>query len=119
MAAHILVVDDELAVRRVVGDLLGRLGYLPTCVDSAAEALLACTRQSFRLALVDLSMPGVSGAELVARLRERYSGLPIVVMTGLDRVTAQAQLGSGDSPPVLRKPFSLSELGAVVESLIA
>ena len=78
---HILVVDDELAVRLTVREILRRAGHDVVAVASGEEALEIVQSKSFDLALVDLVMPGMGGIELMRRLLEFAPDLKLIVLT--------------------------------------
>jgi len=81
---HILVVDDEVGVRRILASLLERAGYRVETCASGDEALrvLDAGGPPFDLILLDRSMPGMSGEQVVAHLTARGSRTPIVLVTG-------------------------------------
>ncbi|MCL6522711.1 MAG: response regulator transcription factor [Firmicutes bacterium] len=114
---HILVVDDEPAIRQVVHDRLSQEGYRVSAVASAEEALALLERERPDLAIVDLMLPGLDGFTLCERIRER-SDLPILVLTArseeFDKVVG-FRLGVDD---YVTKPFSPSELALRVQAIL-
>lgn len=70
------------------------------------------------LLLVDFAMPGMTGAELAERARQIKAALPVVFATGYADTSAMAAT-SGEAVAVLRKPFNVSELEAVVRAALA
>lgn len=81
---RILVVDDEEIIRSVARKILERNGHDILMAGSGEEALQVArisTRKP-ELALVDLTMAGLSGAETVHRLRELIPGLPVIISSG-------------------------------------
>jgi response regulator RpfG family c-di-GMP phosphodiesterase len=116
---RILLVDDEPALREL---LRATLESVDIMVDEAASALEAETvmrRRKPDLVVLDLRMPGMSGAEFCARLKEkpRTSEIPVVVLTAADPEGARAVQRAG-AAAVVHKPFSPLELLAVIEGLI-
>ncbi|MBX5465642.1 MAG: response regulator transcription factor [Clostridia bacterium] len=114
---HILVVDDEPAIRQVVRDRLSQEGYRVSAAASAEEALALLERETPDLAIVDLMLPGLDGFTLCERIRER-SDLPILVLTArseeYDKVVG-FRLGVDD---YVTKPFSPSELALRVQAIL-
>ena len=112
----VLLVDDEDAVRHVVGLALERGGHKVLHARSAAEALNVWSHsaQEIDAVVTDLVMPEMSGGELLARLLESRPRLAAVCMSGFSDVSL-ASFGIGDSIPFLRKPFRTRELLAAVE----
>jgi len=107
----ILLVEDELFVRRVTAEVLEAAGYRLVIARSGAEALNACRNlaQPFDLLLADVIMPGMSGRELV----NEYEGLcphaRVLLMSGYAGQLAGRQMPL-DRNAYLAKPFSVSEL---------
>ncbi len=107
--ATILVVDDDPAISRVVGDMLQQEGYIATITNSPAHALSLLDTIQFELAFVDIKMPHMSGIELAARIKERRPQTEIVFMTGhatFENALQAIKVGAYD---YLRKPFNLDE----------
>jgi DNA-binding response OmpR family regulator len=115
---RILVVDDERAIRELVRRLLVSAGYECATAGSSADAAELLTRESFDLLLADLQLPGESGLDLVARVRDRHANTAAIVMSGVhDPRLADAAKSLGASGYMV-KPFSPEELWAeVLEAL--
>ena len=111
--ARILVVEDDAAVRRIVSRTLASHGFRIEAVDSGEDALRVEPGFHSDLVLLDLGLPGMSGMDVIAQLRERTS-TPIIVLsvreTEADKVRA-LDLGADD---YLTKPFGVDELLARV-----
>jgi DNA-binding response OmpR family regulator len=84
--AHILVVDDEAAIRITLEALLRRCGYRVTLAVSGEQALEAIAAQPFDLVLTDLILGGISGIEVAKYVRASQPDTPILLMTGSDRL---------------------------------
>lgn len=117
--ARILLVEDEPAIRRVLVDYLGRLGHEVVETASARDARLEILAPDadFALALVDWSLPDLSGRELVLLLGQTLPGCAVVVATGLGAAAVGDTLRGVRT--VLRKPFSLRAVGRVVDQILA
>jgi two-component system, OmpR family, KDP operon response regulator KdpE len=107
--AHILVVDDEVEVIRVLSRSLTANGYKVLTARSGEEAIEIALRQRPDLILLDLVLPGISGIEVCRQLRAR-SNVPIIVLSvkdgELDKVQA-LDLGADD---YISKPFGIKEV---------
>ncbi len=78
----LLVVDDDKSFREALGSALAKRGFAVTLAQDAAAAELLARRTVFEYAVVDVRMPGLSGIELVERLRAIDEGTRIIVLTG-------------------------------------
>jgi DNA-binding NtrC family response regulator len=111
--AAILIVDDDAAVRDVLYDLFSD-EHLCHLAATAEQALAFIDEQPYDVVLTDISMPGLSGLELLGHLRQARPGTPVIVISGIgDRTHAEGltRLGAFD---FLLKPFRLEEIEASV-----
>ena len=107
---RILVVDDELEIRRVLRLLLENAGYEVSEASCGAEALDILREDgAFDLCIMDVMMPGMSGIDTTAALR-RFSAVPVLFLTArsMEKDKAEAYASGGDD--YLVKPFSSAEL---------
>ncbi|MGB3545150.1 hybrid sensor histidine kinase/response regulator [Rubrivirga sp.] len=106
---RILVVDDEMMVRTVTTKLLRLRGHTVESADGGPAALeVLGDDDAFDIVITDLSMPDMSGRELAAAIRLRHPGLPVLLLTG------DTDAESADVDAVVKKPFELDDLVAVV-----
>jgi signal transduction histidine kinase len=105
--AHILLVDDDAAVRAVTAEALRELGYDVTEAGSGAAALDLFECSAVDLMIVDLAMPGMSGAELAHRVRARRPDMPMLFVTGF---ADRSLLNAVSEAEVIGKPFAPNEL---------
>lgn len=112
---QILVVDDEPMVRTVTAKLLRLKGHDVTEADGGPTALDRFDEGGYDLVITDLSMPEMSGRELAHHLRKLDKNLPVILLTG----DTDAHDGSGSVNAVVRKPFKLDELEAVIQRVLA
>jgi two-component system, NtrC family, response regulator PilR len=104
--AEILVVDDDDVIRETLCELLSEDHACQTA-DTAEQALLKLESQAFDVVLTDISMPGLSGFDLLNRLVQLYPGTPVIIISGLsDQEQAQSLIGQGAFDYLL-KPFRL------------
>lgn len=103
---HILLVDDDPAVREVTAQMLQGLGFQVTEADSGASALRILESTAVDLLLADFAMPVMTGGELARAVSTRQPDLPIVFISGYAELGA---LGLGDNP-VIRKPFQEQQM---------
>ncbi|MGJ7496848.1 ATP-binding protein [Variovorax sp. RT4R15] len=109
---RVLVIEDDTEVRRVIVESLQLLGYAVTESSDGASGLaqLAATPQD--LLVVDYAMPGLNGAEVIARAREMVRDIPVVLATGYADMAAVGRVLGTQS--ILIKPFDISTLGSAV-----
>ena len=110
---HVLVVDDQEAVRTMVCQMLQRLGYTVTPAENGNEAMRALEHEASAAfcVLLDLSMPGDDGSQIGRRISARHPHLPIIFMSGYEAQSVPMADG------FLHKPFTLNELRAVVNAV--
>jgi DNA-binding response OmpR family regulator len=113
----VLVVDDDVMVRDVVGRYLGRAGYHVTVAGDGEQALRAAEETPPDLVVLDLMLPGLPGLEVCRRLRAAMA-VPVVMLTALgeeeDRIVG-LEMGADD---YITKPFSPRELVLRVGSVL-
>lgn len=116
---NILIVEDETAIREFEAINLKRVGYNVTEAGSGEEALDIYDNygESYDIALLDISMPGMDGFTLCKELRKRSETLGIIMLTArtqeMDKISG-LMIGADD---YITKPFSPTELLARVDSL--
>jgi two-component system, OmpR family, response regulator len=114
---HVLVVDDDAAVRRLVDDYLLQNDFRVSGVSTGAELMSALGAQVIDLVLLDLRLQGEDGMQLLRHVRAQ-SQIPVIILTGrteeADRVMG-LELGADD---YLTKPFSPRELLARIRTVL-
>lgn len=118
MGAHLVVAEDDRAVRESVTRALELEGYVVTAVTEGIAALEAASRPDVDLLLLDLGMPNMDGLTVCRRLRSAGSRLPILVLTARTEVSDRVSGLDAGADDYLPKPFSLDELLARVRSLL-
>lgn len=118
MGAHLVVAEDDRAVRESVTRALELEGYVVTAVTEGLAALEAASRPDVDLLLLDLGMPNMDGLTVCRRLRSAGSRLPVLVLTARTEVSDRVSGLDAGADDYLPKPFSLDELLARVRSLL-
>jgi signal transduction histidine kinase/ActR/RegA family two-component response regulator len=113
---HILVVEDDNEVRRVIVECLSLIGYQVTEAANGTEALQAIHARTPDLLVVDYAMPDMTGAEVIARVRKLVPDLPVILATGYADMAAVERLAG--KPSILRKPFDIAALGDAVNDAL-
>jgi CheY-like chemotaxis protein len=112
--ATILVVDDEPAIRTLVGRVLERQGHHVVLCSGSAEAL--ATNGPIDLLLADHMLPGMDGLTITEHLRSRWPNLPVVLMSGYP---LQADMMPGPPSAFIQKPMLPSAVVTSVASMLA
>ena len=118
---HVLTVDDEPALVELLRDQLQTLGYRVTAHVSPVEALsdFLARPLDFDIVLTDLTMPGMSGADLAERILKVRPDLPIVMATGYGHIMSEERARELGLRPLLYKPFSMAVLGEAIQDALA
>ncbi len=118
---HLLVVEDEPALRALLAAMLGSQGYRVTQAADADEALAAIEREGLvpDLLLTDVVMPGRSGADLASELRQRIPELRVLYMSGYTDVALGERGVVEAGVRLLQKPFTSAELARQVAILLS
>jgi len=114
----VLLVEDDLDLSGALSRVLAPLGFELVCCADGLEALALARRHSFDAILLDLTLPGLDGLQMLQRLRDGASSTPVMVVTARgaieDKVTG-LNIGADD---YMAKPFDLGELEARLRALI-
>jgi signal transduction histidine kinase/ActR/RegA family two-component response regulator len=111
--ARILVVEDDDFVRESMVESLQALGHAVAAAPNGEAGLRELERAQPDLIITDYLMPGMTGAELVRRARVQLPDVPMIIATGYADMKAIEEVIGDDM--LLRKPFQLAELAAIVE----
>jgi CheY-like chemotaxis protein len=119
---HIILVDDDQNIRRFLDEFLKLKGFKVSSFSSAEDALPEINKGDFSIAIFDIVLPGISGREACAKIRENSTtaNRPIILMTAIHRGTDQAQKAKEEygATEYLLKPFSLDTLYQKVLELL-
>ncbi len=120
-ATRILVVDDQEANVRVVGNILGELGYTIVPATSGEQALRRLAARWPDLVLLDVLMPDMDGFEVCRRIREQTAGaeIPIIFLSAADDKQLVVRALEGGGVDYVTKPFNPAELISRVRTHLA
>lgn len=118
MGDKILLVEDEQLVGMMVRLNLQGEGHTVTWARTAPEALAEATQKPFDLVLLDIGLPGGDGIELLAELRRRGIGTPVMMLTARGDVASKVRALDLGADDYLGKPFNVAELIARAGALI-
>lgn len=113
MNCKILIIEDDTDINNVIAEALTKSGYQCTQAFSGTEALLHLAQERYSLAVMDLMLPGLSGEELLPKLKEKQQ-IPVIVVSAKDSLDSKVGLLTEGAEDYLTKPFELPELTARV-----
>ncbi len=114
----ILLADDEVMLRDLLGELLESSGYNVIKVISGAEVLKVLTEEiKVDLAIIDYNMPGMSGLECISKIRELKFDIPIVLSSGSMSITQEFNLENAGINSVLPKPYEFDMMLETIRKL--
>lgn len=114
-AIRVLAVDDERAASKLIAIMLPSPAFHCTTASNGEEALVALQRERFDAVISDLQMPGVSGLELLAQVRQSYPHMAFLVTTGVDDVDVGVNAMRCGADDYLVKPLRESAVLASLE----
>jgi len=110
----ILIVDDDDTIRDALYDLLSEQ-YACQTAETAEKALARLAADSYDVVLTDISMPGLSGLELLGHIRQQFANTPVIIISGIgdqEHAKGLIKLGAFD---FLLKPYRLEDVERSVE----
>jgi DNA-binding NtrC family response regulator len=114
----VLVVDDDVAVGKVLVAQLGQAGLAAVHVASAEAALVALDREAFDAVLSDVRMPGKSGLDLLAEVTRRWSDVPVILLTAFGTVPVAVEAMKRGASDFMLKPFDRDEVLFALEKAL-
>jgi DNA-binding NtrC family response regulator len=112
---HVLVIDDDSAIRSAVAEVARAQGYSVSSADSADSARAALKAHLADIVLLDLKFPGGGGLPLIEEIRTLYPESVVVVMTAYATVSSAVEAMRTGASEYLTKPFNMDELSEVLE----
>jgi len=114
--ARILLVEDSDLVRETTIEFLQELDFAVVAVDSAEAAIATLDAERFDILFTDISLPGMSGVQLVKHARERAPAQRCVISSGYGSDLDRHTFGTG--VVVLAKPYDLAALESTLDALL-
>lgn len=111
----ILLVDDEDYMLALLKEIVQMLGYRPVTAASGSQALERLAAHSVDLVITDMNMPGMSGLELLSRVRQAKPQVPVVLISGYGLEHAAMAARKHQADGFIGKPFHLEELRHCIE----
>jgi len=115
----ILIIDDEKNIREGLSAALELEGYSVRLAADGREGLALIERGDIDLVITDLRMPGISGEEVLSRVRGESPGIPVIVLTGHGSIDTAVDAMRNGAYDFLTKPLSLDRLTLIVKRALA
>ena len=117
--SKLLIVDDNKEILSTLKDFFIMKKYEVFTASDGLEGLklLGTEEQGFDLVITDLVMPNISGVGLIAIIKKKFPGLPVMAITGWGE-HPEALATEAQADQVLEKPFKLSELDRLIKDLL-
>ena len=106
----IMIVDDEDTIRENLQRFFLSSGYDASVASNGEDALEQARRRVYEVALLDVRMPGMSGVDLLRRLRADYPDMEVIMVTGLSDVTTGVECMKLGAHDYVLKPYNLEEM---------
>jgi DNA-binding response OmpR family regulator len=114
---RILIIEDDAAITRVLQRGLNAHGHQTVIADTGEDGLALTTDETVELVLLDLSLPGLNGHQVLEMLRTRRTRLPVIVLTARDDLKSKVSALHGGADDYLTKPFAFEELLARIHAV--
>jgi DNA-binding response OmpR family regulator len=115
---RLLVVEDNPRLGEILTEALGKHGFAVDCAASLEAARLALQAANFDIVVLDLGLPDGDGMKLLAQLRDRNDGPPVLILTAREGAKPLVSALNEGADDYLRKPFDLDELVARLRALL-
>lgn len=116
---RLLVVEDEEAIRNLIGDYLSNIGYSVDLAEDGNRALAVLAADDFDLVLSDVRMPGMDGIELLRNIGELHKQTGVLMLSACEDVGMAVQAMKLGALDYLSKPFRIADLDAAVRTGLA
>ena len=112
--AHVLIVDDETNIRRVLAAMLKRDGYDVTAAEDGEQALAAMSRAPVDVVVTDLVMPRMGGLDLLRHVASAHPDVPVIMITAHGTVDTAVEAMKAGAFDYITKPFDQEDLRKVI-----
>jgi len=115
---HVLVVDDDEKIRRLLMDTLSALGYNTIGAPDGNEALSVLKKKKIDLVIADIRMPTMNGIDLLKAVKNAHPALPVLIITGYDYNYAMDQAMEAGADGFLAKPFRIGKIEELMRNVL-
>lgn len=114
----ILIVDDDLSIRKVLAAILEEKGYSVEVVDSGRKAIGKSKTKFYNLALIDIRLPDMEGTELLTQLKQNEPKMMKVMITGYPSIQNAVDALNKGADAYIIKPLDIDKALSVIENLL-
>lgn len=118
MKQRILIVEDEAAMGDLLESFFTDKGYKVTTVQNGEEATTRLEEEDYAVVITDIKLPGMSGLELLARIRLDWQDVAVIIMTAFSSISSAVEAMKLGAEDYIGKPFQLDELAITVEKAL-
>jgi DNA-binding response OmpR family regulator len=115
---RILIIEDETAIVRFLERGLSAHGHQIVSAENGEDGVLLATDETIDIVLLDISLPGLDGHQVLARIRANRPSLPVLMLTARDELQHKVSALTAGADDYLTKPFAFAELLARIHALI-
>jgi len=116
---RILIIDDEIPISQLLQEALEGEGYTVDTACNGSEGVARSRSEHYDLVLTDLSMPDMSGWDVIEKILSHAPQTPIILVTGWGAELDQERVETSGCRAVVQKPFEILELFATAERILA
>jgi two-component system response regulator AtoC len=114
----VLVVDDDPQILKALGECLDSFDYGMKVATNGAEALLKMADPELSLVLLDVNLPDYSGLDILNKIKESNSNLPVIIMTGFISTEAAIDAMKAGAYEFVTKPFNLDKITTLINRVM-
>lgn len=116
--AHILVTDDATSLRKVLGDMLVKLGHTYDEACDGAEALAKCKNSQYDLVTLDITMPNMDGLSALKAIKEINPNQKCVMISAMDQQAIVVDAVKSGASDFIVKPFEHERVNRAISKLV-
>ena len=113
--ANILIADDEASIRRLLSEVIKKLGHTPIEAADGKEAFDKYNKESIDLSFIDIHMPEINGIDCLERVKEIDPNAVVIIMTGYPSAETIIETISDEGYTYLAKPLDVSRVMDLVQ----
>ena len=119
-SGKVLVIDDEPNVRKIADFMLRKIGFETKLAEDGYTGLelLSEDVNDYKLVLLDVSMPGISGIEVLKKIRQINSEIPVLLYSGFTNTELETEIAADEKTKFLAKPFEFNQLAEAIKLIL-